>query len=169
LSHAQWHTHIHTHARAINYGHVAEKSRQEPCRVEPVIFVFTLLAATATAFCKIYASCILFLLLADSRSTAVIWVSIVLCDAFYTRAHAHAHTHTQCNTNNRDGNFFSTMIDCKSGRQNLTSFQLKLLATIRADKTVVIANADKNLGPVGIDANKYIKMTLKEHLLHVTT
>ena len=54
------------------------------------------------------------------------------------------------------------------GRQNLTPHQRRLLASLQTNKEIIIANADKNLGPVGIDAEKYIKMGL-DHLLDPTT
>jgi hypothetical protein len=37
------------------------------------------------------------------------------------------------------------------------------------NKNVIIAHADKNLGPVGVDANQYSQWGLQEHLLDPTT
>lgn len=43
------------------------------------------------------------------------------------------------------------------------------LEKIRHNKNVIITHADKNLGPVGVNANQYIWWVLQEHLLDPTT
>jgi hypothetical protein len=40
---------------------------------------------------------------------------------------------------------------------------------IRSNKNIIIAHADKNLGPIGIDTEKYIRWALDEHLTDVNT
>ena len=57
----------------------------------------------------------------------------------------------------------------KRGKSNLTKFQAGILEKIRNNKSVIIAHADKNLGPVGVDAEQYIRWGLEEHLLDPTT
>jgi hypothetical protein len=52
----------------------------------------------------------------------------------------------------------------RQGTQNLTPHQRQLLASIQDNESVIIASADKNLGPVGVDTEDYIKMGL-DHLL----
>ncbi len=54
------------------------------------------------------------------------------------------------------------------GKQTLTPHQRQLLASLQENKSVIIANADKNLGPVGIDVEHYIKLGL-DHLLDPST
>jgi hypothetical protein len=54
------------------------------------------------------------------------------------------------------------------GKQNLTPHQQQLLSSIQENQSVIIAQADKNLGPVGIDVEDYIKLGL-EHLLNILT
>jgi hypothetical protein len=43
------------------------------------------------------------------------------------------------------------LITKHKGKQNLTPHQQQLLASIQENQSVIIAQADKNLGPVGID------------------
>jgi len=57
----------------------------------------------------------------------------------------------------------------KCGKSKLTKFQAGIIEKIRNNKSVIIAHADKNLGPVGVDAEQYIRWGLKEHLLDPTT
>jgi len=57
----------------------------------------------------------------------------------------------------------------KCGKSNLTKFQAGILEKICKNKSVIIAHADKNLGPVGVDAEQYIRWGLEEHLLYPTT
>jgi hypothetical protein len=54
------------------------------------------------------------------------------------------------------------------GKQNLTPHQQQLLASLQANESIIIANADKNLGPVGIEVEHYIKLGL-DHLLDSST
>jgi hypothetical protein len=54
------------------------------------------------------------------------------------------------------------------GKQNLTLHQQQLLSSIQENQSVIIAQADMNLGPVGIDIEDYIKLGL-EHLLDTLT
>ena len=56
----------------------------------------------------------------------------------------------------------------RTGKQNLTPHQRQLLAYLQKNESVIIANADKNLGPVSIDAERYIKLGL-DHLLDSST
>jgi hypothetical protein len=52
---------------------------------------------------------------------------------------------------------------------NLTKFQAGILEKICNNKNVIIAHANKNLGPVRVDAEQYIRWGLHEHLLDPTT
>jgi hypothetical protein len=54
------------------------------------------------------------------------------------------------------------------GRSNLTKFQAKILQDIRSNENIIIAHADKNLGPVGVNTEQYIHWALK-HLLDANT
>jgi hypothetical protein len=56
----------------------------------------------------------------------------------------------------------------RTGKQNLTPHQRQLLAHLQKNESVIIANADKNLGPVSIDSEQYIKLGL-DHLLDSST
>ena len=51
----------------------------------------------------------------------------------------------------------------RAGKQNLTPHQRQLLASLQENESVIIANTNKNLGPVGIDVEHYIKLGL-DHL-----
>jgi hypothetical protein len=57
----------------------------------------------------------------------------------------------------------------KRGKSNLAKLQARILQEIRGNENIIIAHADKNLGPVGIDTEKYIRWALDEHLLDTTT
>ena len=46
--------------------------------------------------------------------------------------------------------------------------QRQLLASLQENESVIIANTDKNLGPVGINMEHYIKLRL-DHLLDPST
>ncbi len=59
-------------------------------------------------------------------------------------------------------------IPCR-GKSNLTKFQAGILKKNCNNKNVIITHANKNLGPVGVDAKKYIWWGLQEHLLDPTT
>ena len=56
----------------------------------------------------------------------------------------------------------------RQGTQNLTPHQWQLLTSIQESESVIIASANKNLGPVGVDTEDYIKMGL-DHLLDPLT
>jgi hypothetical protein len=47
---------------------------------------------------------------------------------------------------------------------NLTKFQASILQQIRSNPNIIIAHADKNLGPVSVDTKQYIRWALDEHL-----
>jgi hypothetical protein len=51
---------------------------------------------------------------------------------------------------------------------NLTPHQQQILGLIHKNKSVIIASAAKNLGPVGIDTEDYIRLGL-DHLLDPST
>ena len=53
-------------------------------------------------------------------------------------------------------------------RPNLTSFQQKVLNKLSKTLEVIFANADKNLGPVGVTLERYIRYGLK-HLMDKNT
>ena len=55
------------------------------------------------------------------------------------------------------------------GKSNLTKFQANILQDIRSNQDIIIAHADKNLGPVGVDTEQYIRWALDEHLSDATT
>jgi hypothetical protein len=56
----------------------------------------------------------------------------------------------------------------RTGKRNLTPHQRQLLAYLQKNESVIIANANKNLGPVSIGAEHYIKLGL-DHLLDSST
>jgi hypothetical protein len=56
----------------------------------------------------------------------------------------------------------------RQGKQNLNPHQQLLLSSIQENQSVIIAQADKNLGPVEIDVKDYIKLGL-EYLLDTST
>jgi hypothetical protein len=60
------------------------------------------------------------------------------------------------------------LIAKRQGKLNLTPHQQQLLASIQENQSVIIVQAEKNLGPVGIDVEDYIKLGL-EHLLDTLT
>jgi len=45
-------------------------------------------------------------------------------------------------------------------KSNLTKFQANILQEIRSNQDIIIAHADKNLGPVGVDTEQYIRWAL---------
>ena len=55
------------------------------------------------------------------------------------------------------------------GKSNLTKFQANFLQQIRSNQDIIIAHADKNLGPVGVDTDQYIRWALDDHLSDATT
>jgi hypothetical protein len=56
----------------------------------------------------------------------------------------------------------------KQGTQHLAPHQRQLLALIQENKSVLIVSANKNLGPVSINTEEYIKLGL-DHLLDPST
>ena len=48
----------------------------------------------------------------------------------------------------------------RQGHSNLTPFQNRLLSKLQADDSVVLAQANKNLGPVAVTLDKYKKDAL---------
>jgi hypothetical protein len=56
----------------------------------------------------------------------------------------------------------------RAGKCNLTHHQQQLLTSLQENESIIIANADKNLGPVGIDMKHCIKLGL-DHLLDPST
>ncbi len=57
----------------------------------------------------------------------------------------------------------------KHGKCNLTKFQARILQEIRSNKHIIIAHADKNLGPVGVNTERDICWAFNEHLLDTNT
>jgi hypothetical protein len=57
----------------------------------------------------------------------------------------------------------------QSGKSNLTKFQATIFQQICSNQDTIIAHANKNLGPVGIDTEQYIRWALDEHLTNATT
>ncbi len=55
------------------------------------------------------------------------------------------------------------------GKSNLTKFQANILQEISSNQDIIIAHADKNLGPAGVDTEQYIRWALDEHLSDATT
>jgi hypothetical protein len=53
-------------------------------------------------------------------------------------------------------------------KSNLTKFQATILQQIRSNQDIIIAHADKILGPVGVDTKQYICWALDEHLTDAT-
>ena len=56
----------------------------------------------------------------------------------------------------------------RTARSNFTHFQEKIFTKLRANDQIVIANADKNLGPTAVELPRYIKDALT-HLTDSTT
>ena len=52
----------------------------------------------------------------------------------------------------------------RRGKSNLIKFQDGILQKICINKNVIIAHANQNMGPVGVDAEQYIRWGLQEHL-----
>jgi hypothetical protein len=69
------------------------------------------------------------------------------------------------------GNFkgaFTRLFCPRNGKSNMTKFQATILQSICENESVIIAHADKNLGPVGVDTNQYIRWALDKHILDTT-
>ena len=76
------------------------------------------------------------------------------------------------NIASRIGNFecaFTRHFRPRNGKSNITKFQATILQSIRENENVIIAHADKNLGPVGVNTNQYIRWALDDHLLDDST
>ena len=56
----------------------------------------------------------------------------------------------------------------RTGISNISKHQATVLDSIRKNKNVIICHADKNLGPVAIDTEQYIRLALNEHLPDTT-
>ena len=69
---------------------------------------------------------------------------------------------------NFEGAFTRHFHPC-NGKSNMTKFQATIPQSIRENENVIIAHADKNLGPIGIDTNHYIRWALNDHLLDPST
>jgi hypothetical protein len=72
----------------------------------------------------------------------------------------------------RLGNFESAILCIfkpKNGKSNLTKFQAQILQEICGNDNIIIAHANKNLGPIGVNTEKYIHWALDKHLLDTTT
>jgi hypothetical protein len=72
----------------------------------------------------------------------------------------------------RLGNFegaISSHFRSQRGKLNLTKFQAGILQQIRGNPNIIIAHADKNLGPVGVNTEQYICWALDEHLTNLKT
>ena len=52
---------------------------------------------------------------------------------------------------------------------NITKFQATILQSIFDNENIIIALADKNLGPVGVDTTQFIRWALDDHLLNSST
>jgi len=63
----------------------------------------------------------------------------------------------------------SHLLRPRTGKSNITVYQASVLDSIRKNGNVIIAQADKNLGPVALDTKSYIRMALDEHLLDTDT
>jgi hypothetical protein len=57
----------------------------------------------------------------------------------------------------------------RCGKSNLLKFQAKILQQICNNKDIIIAQANKNLGPVSLDTETYICWELDEHLTDDST
>ena len=76
------------------------------------------------------------------------------------------------NIASRVGNFegaFTRLFRPRNGKSNITKFQATILQSIRENENIIIAHADKNLGPIGVDTSQYICWALDDHLLDATT
>ena len=57
----------------------------------------------------------------------------------------------------------------RRGIANISSYQARLLQSIRENEKIIIMHADKNLGPVAVDTTDYINWALNDHLLDTST
>ena len=63
----------------------------------------------------------------------------------------------------------SHLLRPRLGKSNITKYQASVLESIRKNGNVIIAQADKNLGPVALDTATYIRLALDDHLLDTDT
>ena len=57
----------------------------------------------------------------------------------------------------------------QKGKSNITKFQAGIQQSICGNENIIIAHADKNLGPAGVDTTQYIRWALNDHLLDTST
>jgi len=69
---------------------------------------------------------------------------------------------------NFDGAFTRHFCPC-NGKLNMTKFQATILQSTCENENIIIAHTDKNLGPVGVETNLYIRWALDNHLLDAST
>jgi hypothetical protein len=72
----------------------------------------------------------------------------------------------ECNQHFADA-LCGTLLRHKSD-SNLSQYQQKILRDIKANKNIIIASADKKLGPFGVDTTQYIEWE-QPHLLNLST
>jgi hypothetical protein len=57
----------------------------------------------------------------------------------------------------------------RKGISNISKHQATILESIQKNENVIICHADKNLGPVAIDTDRYIQLALDKHLRDTNT
>ena len=57
----------------------------------------------------------------------------------------------------------------KRGKANLLPHQMKALQKLRNDRSILVVQCDKNLGPATIERDRYIEMAIDDHLSDSTT
>ena len=57
----------------------------------------------------------------------------------------------------------------RRGKSNITLHQATILDALRKNESVIVTQADKNLGPVAVDTSEYIRIALDDHLLDTST
>ena len=57
-----------------------------------------------------------------------------------------------------------SIVTVRNGKSNLYPHQRKALRELRQDKSVLVVQCDKNLGPALIERDKYIQMIIRDHL-----
>ena len=76
------------------------------------------------------------------------------------------------NITRRIGNFEGAIrrqFTSRKGKSNITKFQASILQSIRGNENIIIAHADTNLGPVGVDTTQCICWALDDHLIDTST
>lgn len=61
-------------------------------------------------------------------------------------------------------NYYKKSYRQKTGTSNLLPIQRRGLQLLQADKTQIIDQCDKNLGPEIIETQQYIKLAFRDHL-----